>query len=67
MMFAPEKQFIDHLIHVVMETEGLQSYEEFSELFLGITYPSFQGLLREDGSFAYVGNDWKPYEVFTPM
>jgi hypothetical protein len=67
MMFAPEKQFIDHLIHVVMETEGLQSYEEFSELFLGITYPSFQGLLREDGSFAYVGNDWKPYEVFTPV
>ena len=67
MMFAPEKQFIDHLIHVVMETDGLQSYDKFSEIFVGITYPSFQALLREDGSFAYVAKDWKPYEVFTPV
>lgn len=67
MMFAPEKQFIDHLIHVVMETDRLQSYDKFSELFVGITYPSFQALLREDGSFAYVAKDWKPYEVFTPV
>jgi hypothetical protein len=56
--FSPEKQFMDHVYYTILD-KG----HEFNDVFLGITYPSFNLLYREDGSYGYENytSEWKPY------
>lgn len=57
LIFCPEKQYMDYVYHTITNL----GYD-FKKVFLGITYPSFNLLFREDGSYGHeqYTSDWKP-------
>jgi hypothetical protein len=64
MKYSPEKQFVDHIYYTL-----LQNNKDYFKSLCDVTYPSFNLLYRENGSYAYVShnspiyrspNDWKP-------
>jgi hypothetical protein len=62
MMYAPEKQFIDHVYYTIA---GLNL--DFLKSFLGIRYPSYNLLYRGGGIYGHITDDsiivpWKPFD-----
>jgi len=47
--FAPERQILDYVFMIIR-----QKHDNFTDVFLGITYPSFNLLYRGNGSYGYV-------------
>jgi hypothetical protein len=64
LIFCPEKQYMDHVYHTITNL----GYD-FKKVFLGITYPSFNLLFREDGSYGHeqYTADWKPYYLLEDL
>ena len=59
MCFCPEKQFTDHVYHIIKSKNM-----EFSDTFYGITYPSFNLLYRGNNKYGHI-DDFHPIH-YTP-
>ena len=62
MMYAPEKQFIDHVYYTIT---GLNL--DFFKVFLGIRYPSYNMLYRGGGTYGHIIDNsilisYKPFD-----
>jgi hypothetical protein len=62
MMYAPERQFIDHIFYTIKSLNY-----DFSKCFLGIRYPSYNLLYRGNNSHGHVADDyiitpWNPFD-----
>ena len=49
LMYSPEKQFMDNVYYTI-----LQLNKEFSKSFIGVAYPSYNLLYRENGTYGYI-------------
>ena len=63
MMYAAEKQFIDHVYYTIT---GLNL--DFFKSFLGIRYPSYNLLYRGSGRYGHISDNsiivpWKPFDT----
>ena len=47
--FSPERQILDYVFMIITK-----KHKNFNDIFLGITYPSFNLLYRGNGSYGYV-------------
>ena len=54
--FCPEKQFIDH-IYFILNNNNFNP----TDSFIGIHYPSYTLLYREDGTYGYIDNSHTVY------
>lgn len=61
MKYCPEKQFVDHIYYIL-----LQNNKDYFKSLCSVTYPSFNVLYRENGSYGYIpsnsviNSSWNP-------
>jgi len=51
LMYSPEKQFVDNVYYFILKLN-----KDFNKSFIGIAYPSYNLLYRENGKYGYISD-----------